>query len=103
MLRFELVDLLSPEKISEKIVYLRILEPFDEKGTSTDEFVSKITEIVNKEEFAVCFIGFTITLNEKLMQWIAIKGSFVKQKLETPVTTPSSGSKKSNKIEKCSA
>uniref|UniRef100_A0A6B0VE06 Putative conserved secreted protein n=1 Tax=Ixodes ricinus TaxID=34613 RepID=A0A6B0VE06_IXORI len=103
MLRFELVDLLSPEKISEKIVYLRILEPFDEKGKSTDEFVSNITEIVNKEEFAVCFIGFTVTLNEKLMQWIAINGSFVEQKLETSVTTPSSGSPRNNKIQKCSA
>uniref|UniRef100_A0A0K8RID9 Putative secreted protein n=1 Tax=Ixodes ricinus TaxID=34613 RepID=A0A0K8RID9_IXORI len=103
MLRFELVDLLSPEKISEKIVYLRILQPFDKNGTSIDTFVSKITQIVNKEEFAVCFIGYTITLEEKLMQWIAINGSFVEQTLETTVTTPSSGSKKNNKIEKCSA
>ncbi|CAN8013770.1 unnamed protein product, partial [Ixodes persulcatus] len=59
MLRFELVDLLSPDKISEKVVYLRILQPFDKNETSTEKFVSKITEIVNKEEFAVCFIGFT--------------------------------------------
>uniref|UniRef100_A0A0K8RMG1 LolA-like domain-containing protein n=1 Tax=Ixodes ricinus TaxID=34613 RepID=A0A0K8RMG1_IXORI len=66
MLRFELVDLRSPKNISEKIVYLRILQPFDSNGTSTDVLVSKITEIVNKEEFAVCFEGFTITLNEKV-------------------------------------
>uniref|UniRef100_A0A0K8RLB1 LolA-like domain-containing protein n=1 Tax=Ixodes ricinus TaxID=34613 RepID=A0A0K8RLB1_IXORI len=103
MLRFELVDLRSPETISQKIVYLRILEPFDDNGTPTEKLASKITEIVNKEEFAVCFVGFTITLNEKLMQWIAINGTFVEQNLETPVTAASSPSQNRNKIQKCSA
>uniref|UniRef100_A0A0K8RHK1 LolA-like domain-containing protein n=1 Tax=Ixodes ricinus TaxID=34613 RepID=A0A0K8RHK1_IXORI len=103
MLRFELVDLRSPEWISEKIVYLRILDPFDGSGISTEKLASNITELVNNEEFAVCFVGFTITLEEKLMQWIAINGSFVEQKPETTVTTPSSKNRNNNKIQKCPA
>uniref|UniRef100_A0A147BFE0 LolA-like domain-containing protein n=1 Tax=Ixodes ricinus TaxID=34613 RepID=A0A147BFE0_IXORI len=104
MLRFELVDLRSPKNISEKIVYLRILQPFDSNGTSTDVLVSKITDIVNKEEFAVCFEGFTITLNEKLMQLIAINGTFAEHNLETTASNnTSSASQNNNKIQKCSA
>ncbi|XP_040067088.1 uncharacterized protein LOC120840581 [Ixodes scapularis] len=103
MLRFEFVDLRSPKKISEKIVYLRILEPFDSNETSTDVFATKIREIVNKEEFAVCFVGVTITLNEKLMQWIAINGTFIEENLQTSVANSSSASENKSEIKKCSA
>uniref|UniRef100_A0A6B0VFN8 Putative conserved secreted protein n=1 Tax=Ixodes ricinus TaxID=34613 RepID=A0A6B0VFN8_IXORI len=102
MLRFELLDLRSPVWISEKVVYLRILDAFKENETNTDTFFSRIKEHVDAETFAVCFKGLTKVLEEKEMQWIATNFTLVDVNPEIFGTTPSTTTKKpSNKIEKC--
>uniref|UniRef100_A0A0K8RLU4 LolA-like domain-containing protein n=1 Tax=Ixodes ricinus TaxID=34613 RepID=A0A0K8RLU4_IXORI len=102
MLRFELLDLRSPVWISEKVVYMRILEPFKTNETESGTFFKNITEHVEAETFAVCFMGLTKVLEEKEMQWIATNFTLVEENPEMVGTIPSTSPKKpSNKIEKC--